>query len=219
MYYNGLEFGPVPNKWGIGQMAIPSPHAQPPYAGEFIGNYVSMTPYMRGDFVPVYMQKPAKGYTSIYGSSYGGPITIGLQMGSRGAAVEDLQKALINLGYDVGGGGADGKFEDNTEIALMLFQNNNNLAPNGTVDSGTRKAIEEKLKGPPKPPTVAQQLIQAGTSLIPQIWGAQAPAAVPVSSGPIAAPPPPKTDYKPLLLAGIGIVALTGLMVFATRGK
>ena len=45
-----------------------------------------------------------------------------LKKGSSGAAVKDVQSALISLGYDCGETGADGKYGPNTEKAVRKFQ-------------------------------------------------------------------------------------------------
>ena len=62
--YHGLHFGPLK------QPPVPTV-AQPPYAGEFMAQEVSMTPYGRGQFAPVYMVKKEQYHpTMVSGAPY-----------------------------------------------------------------------------------------------------------------------------------------------------
>ncbi len=63
-------------------------------------------------------------------------VFIGLSTGSRGAAVRELQKALIEAGVTVGGG-ADGVFGPKTEQALRSYQSAQGLGESGVVDAET----------------------------------------------------------------------------------
>jgi len=62
-----------------------------------------------------------------------------------GEDVRQLQEELIELGYDVGPDGADGKFGDNTEKAVMQFQRDHGLDADGQVGPLTYAALEEAL--------------------------------------------------------------------------
>jgi peptidoglycan hydrolase-like protein with peptidoglycan-binding domain len=62
-----------------------------------------------------------------------------LNVGSQGKAVADLQEALTDRGYDVGG--ADGKFGPRTEAAVREFQQAEGLTPDGVVGPGTWSAL------------------------------------------------------------------------------
>lgn len=60
-----------------------------------------------------------------------------IKRGSRGTAVEDIQRRLIYLGYSLGKTGVDGVLLEDTTIALQEFQKEMGLAPTGEVDSLT----------------------------------------------------------------------------------
>ncbi len=97
-----------------------------------------------------------------------------LRIGSAGAEVEDVQRKLASLGYDIGGV-VDGLFGPTTRRAVLAFQDENGLKPTGDVDAETKAALEKALKekagdapdvqtkpepipapppGPPKKPTI-----------------------------------------------------------------
>lgn len=65
---------------------------------------------------------------------------VGLKIGSRGQAVELLQRSIMNAGFTVVGG-ADGIFGVLTASALTSFQNANGLATTGEVDDATASAL------------------------------------------------------------------------------
>lgn len=60
-----------------------------------------------------------------------------LVLGSKGAAVTRLQKRLMELEYDCGVSGADGNFGPATQNAVIDFQKNNGLSPDGKVGPKT----------------------------------------------------------------------------------
>lgn len=64
-----------------------------------------------------------------------------LKVGSRGAAVQDVQKKLVALGYNVGKSGADGIFGSGTKSAVVKFQSAHNLSQDGIVGSKTLAAL------------------------------------------------------------------------------
>lgn len=74
-----------------------------------------------------------------------------LRNGSRGEAVRALQQALINLKYDLGRWGADGKFGAQTEQAVKQFQSANGLPATG-VWTETEQAVLDYGKQPVEPP-------------------------------------------------------------------
>lgn len=80
-----------------------------------------------------------------------------IRKGSTGKYVTELQKDLIQLGYDVGSKGADGKFGAQTEAAVKAFQKDHDdpdgkaLKIDGVVGKKTWAAIEAAIKGEPKP--------------------------------------------------------------------
>jgi putative chitinase len=62
-----------------------------------------------------------------------------LQLGSTGADVERLQRALAAAGFDPGS--TDGSFGPATRSALIAFQTKNGLSPDGSVDPATAAAL------------------------------------------------------------------------------
>lgn len=60
-----------------------------------------------------------------------------LVLGSTGDAVKRLQTRLLQLNYDCGVSGADSKFGVATQNAVILFQKNNGLTPDGKVGVNT----------------------------------------------------------------------------------
>jgi peptidoglycan hydrolase-like protein with peptidoglycan-binding domain len=74
-----------------------------------------------------------------------------LARGSRGAAVEDLQQKLEQLGH--GPGPIDGDFGPQTQAAVRAFQQAQGLKPDGIVGPLTWAAIDRALGGvEPQPP-------------------------------------------------------------------
>lgn len=63
-----------------------------------------------------------------------------LKRGDRNASVQTLQEMLIRLGYLKGV--ADGKFGVNTQLALLQFQNRNNLKADGIAGLQTLEALK-----------------------------------------------------------------------------
>ena len=66
-----------------------------------------------------------------------------LVLGSRGAAVTELQKNLTKLGYDTKG--TEGIFGVGTKNAVIAFQRAHGLSPDGMVGNDTKKAISEEI--------------------------------------------------------------------------
>jgi len=64
-----------------------------------------------------------------------------LKKGTEGEDVRALQNRLIELGYDLGSKGADGKFGDKTEAAVKLFQKANGLKDDGIAGPQTLKLL------------------------------------------------------------------------------
>jgi len=58
-----------------------------------------------------------------------------------GEDVRILQTKLIELGYNIGRSGADGKFGNNTLSAVMLFQKDKGLIVDGLVGKKTVAAL------------------------------------------------------------------------------
>ena len=80
------------------------------------------------------------------------PVDAGYELGDRllkkgciGPDVQELQKALIALGYDCGSYGADGDFGSETEAALIKMQENNRLLADGIYGAESRAMVEKLL--------------------------------------------------------------------------
>ena len=89
-----------------------------------------------------------------------------LRKGSEGEEVKKLQENLIKLGYNVGSWGADGDFGEATLEAVIKFQQNNGLEPDGIVGAMTQAMIQKqlKLKTAQKPVTPAATTKPAAAS-------------------------------------------------------
>ena len=64
-----------------------------------------------------------------------------IRPGDRGHAVEDVQRRLLLLGYDLGATGVDGVFLDDTAAAIRSFQADANLYVDGIVGPRTWSAL------------------------------------------------------------------------------
>lgn len=67
-----------------------------------------------------------------------------LRFGSKSPAVGELQQKLITLGY-TNIGSPNNVFDNNTQIAVEYFQNNNNLKPDKVVGKDTATKINQAL--------------------------------------------------------------------------
>jgi GH25 family lysozyme M1 (1,4-beta-N-acetylmuramidase) len=93
-----------------------------------------------------------------------------LRRGNAGADVEQLQKALMSLGYDVGSWGADGDFGSATDRAVRAFQRDHGLDADGEFGPKSLAALKAALAGdeleqpePPAAQTVRHVEITGGT--------------------------------------------------------
>ncbi|MCX8006655.1 MAG: peptidoglycan-binding protein [Coriobacteriia bacterium] len=68
-------------------------------------------------------------------------MTVRIQRGARGPAVEDVQKRLLKLGYDLGRAGVDGVFMGATLEAVRRFQREHGLVEDGVVGPRTWAAL------------------------------------------------------------------------------
>ena len=64
-----------------------------------------------------------------------------IAQGDRGPAVEDVQRRLLVLGFDLGPTGVDGVFLGATLSAVRSFQHDNGLSEDGTVGDETWSAL------------------------------------------------------------------------------
>lgn len=65
-----------------------------------------------------------------------------LRRGDSGKYVNLLQTKLLQLGYDIGSSGVDGKFGKATESAVKLFQTDRGLASDGVAGKNTWEALD-----------------------------------------------------------------------------
>jgi hypothetical protein len=77
-------------------------------------------------------------------------VIAGLQVGSKGDPVQQLQTALASQGFQVGE--IDGDFGPNTAAAVRAFQLSRNLPSTGIADQATLQAL---ASGPRQPPVEA----------------------------------------------------------------
>ena len=78
-----------------------------------------------------------------------------LRKNCEGDDVMILQQKLLNLGYDLGLYGVDGDFGEDTEIAVLQFQQDNNLLVDGEVGDETWSALfgEKAINKPVNKPS------------------------------------------------------------------
>ena len=80
-----------------------------------------------------------------------------LRVGSRGTDVMEIQSLLRRIGYDPGP--IDGIFGPTTEQAVISFQRDNNLTPDGIIGPRTHQVLERLLVG------YAYHIVQPGDTL------------------------------------------------------
>lgn len=77
-----------------------------------------------------------------------------LSKGDKGEQVKQLQEMLISVGYFCGTAGADGDFGEATHQALVSFQRDYGLVPDGFYGQGSKAKLEEVYKEKTKPKKV-----------------------------------------------------------------
>src|SRR5690606_15361254 len=97
-----------------------------------------------------------------------------LRQGASGTAVQQIQKALIALGYSVGPDGADGVWGPNTTAGLVAFQHAQGIDADGVYGPQTRAALSARL-----PTSVVQTM--AGPIHTTQHGGGDTPMAYAVA--------------------------------------
>ena len=100
-----------------------------------------------------------------------------IRRGDQGTYVIECQQDLIQLGYDVGATGADGKFGRKTEAAVKAFQANNGLKVDGIVGQATWGALIAAVGPQPGPVTTLY------TVHIPHLTEYQADALIATYAG------------------------------------
>jgi peptidoglycan hydrolase-like protein with peptidoglycan-binding domain len=68
-------------------------------------------------------------------------VSVPIEHGARGSAVEDVQQRLLRLGYELGASGVDGVFLGETYEAVRSFQQAGGLAEDGVVGPETWAAL------------------------------------------------------------------------------
>lgn len=79
-----------------------------------------------------------------------------VQFGSSGKTVKTMQQHLVSLGYSLPRFGVDGYFGSETRSAVIAFQKDKGLTPNGICDPKTWDAIFEAIN----PTTVSQTVVE-----------------------------------------------------------
>ena len=93
--------------------------------------------------------------------------TKNIKIGDKGNNVKQIQNKLISLGYSCGPDGADGDFGNNTKLALIKFQQDNNLSTTGIADENTyNKLMNAVIKTPSTNTDAIQQLLNIARSQI-----------------------------------------------------
>ena len=86
----------------------------------------------------------------------GGETRRTLRAGMSGEDVQDVQRTLLSLGYDLGASGMDGRFGSATRAAVTAFQRANGLAADGVVGPATWQMLDAAQ------PAGAQELCLTG---------------------------------------------------------
>ena len=92
--------------------------------------------------------------------------TARLGVGARGEPVQKVQRALIDLGFDLGKAGADGVYGQATATAVRQFKAKEKLGFEqfGDVGPGTMQRLDELFAATPPKPTPADEADRANTS-------------------------------------------------------
>ncbi|MBP3653176.1 MAG: peptidoglycan-binding protein, partial [Clostridia bacterium] len=117
--------------------------------------------------------------TSTYIDGYGRPDYAGVEAGTgeavsfelgerllvngcKGDDVQEMQEALISLGFSCGSYGADGNFGDATELAVIAFQRKHGLDDDGEYGPLTHAAMTKALEALNKPVGQPKTVIISG---------------------------------------------------------
>jgi len=73
-----------------------------------------------------------------------------LAQGARGTGVAEVQRALLDMGYDLGAAGADGAFGPGMKAVVVRFQRANGLPQDGVIGKATLDAIALKARPDPR---------------------------------------------------------------------
>ena len=80
----------------------------------------------------------------------GAAVVVSLSKGDRGEDVKKMQEMLIACNYSCGKAGADGSWGNDTERAVLAFQEDHGLAVDGVFGPKTRAALEAAYKAEKK---------------------------------------------------------------------
>ena len=83
----------------------------------------------------------------------GAVVTVSLSKGDQGEDVQKMQEMLIACGYSCGSCGADGSWGNDTERAVLSFQQDHNLVTDAVYGPKTRAALEADFKAGKKKET------------------------------------------------------------------
>lgn len=89
-----------------------------------------------------------------------------LRMGSKSPAVGELQQKLITLGY-TNIGSPNNVFDNNTQISVEYFQNNNGLKPDKVVGKDTATKINQALDLKARRTSSSKQPVPTATTPLP----------------------------------------------------
>jgi len=95
----------------------------------------------QGPFSPRFPNAGSGTVASLLGGGGGGGAAIAQALPFLDTTLADAQKALLDLGYNLGPSGADGVSGPKTTAALTQFQKDRGLPPTGTLDDATRAAL------------------------------------------------------------------------------